>query len=87
MEFSKQQIEETMAQYLQDNEDYGDINEGKLISEVFHGFKSLILENSSDRVSTSLLQEHANGLQGVPKDIFEDFVLYLNLTDIDSRLL
>lgn len=87
MEFSKQQIEETMAQYLQDNEDYGDINEGKLISEVFHGFKSLILENSSDRVSTSLLQEHANGLQGIPKDIFEDFVLYLNLTDIDSRLL
>lgn len=87
MEFSKQQIEETMTQYLQDNEDFGDINEGKLISEVFHGFKSLILENSSDRVSTSLLQEHANGLQGIPKDIFEDFVLYLNLTDIDSRLL
>ena len=87
MEFSKQQIEETMVQYLQDNEDFGDINEGKLISEVFHGFKSLILENSSDRVSTSLLQEHANGLQGIPKDIFEDFVLYLNLTDIDSRLL
>lgn len=87
MEFSKQQIEETMTQYLQDNEDFGDINEGKLISEVFHSFKSLILENSSDRVSTSLLQEHANGLQGIPKDIFEDFVLYLNLTDIDSRLL
>jgi hypothetical protein len=87
MEFSKKQIEETMSQYLQDNEDYGDINESKLIFEIFNSFKSLILENSSDRVSTSLLQEHANGLQGVPKDIFEDFVLYLNLTDIDSRLL
>jgi hypothetical protein len=87
MEFSKQQIEETMSQYLQDNEDFGDSTETELISEIFHGFKSLILENSSDRVSTSILQEHANGLQGVPKDIFEDFVLYLNLTDIDSRLL
>jgi hypothetical protein len=87
MEFSKKQIEETMAQYLQDNEDFGDINESKLIFEIFNSFKSLILENSSDRVSTSLLQEHANGLQGIPKDIFEDFVLYLNLTDIDSRLL
>jgi hypothetical protein len=87
MEFSKKQIEETMAQYLQDNEDYGDINESKLIFEIFNSFKSLILENSSDRVSTSLLQEHANGLQGIPKDIFEDFVLYLNLTELDSRLL
>jgi hypothetical protein len=87
MEFSKKQIEETMAQYLQDNEDYGDINESKLIFEIFNSFKSLILENSSDRVSTSLLQEHANGLQGIPRDIFEDFVLYLNLTELDSRLL
>jgi hypothetical protein len=87
MEFSKKQIEETMAQYLQDNEDFGDINESKLIFEIFNSFKSLILENSSDRVSTSLLQEHANGLEGIPKDIFEDFILYLQMTKLDSRLL
>lgn len=87
MEFSKKQIEETMSQYLQDNEDFGDSTETELITEVFHGFKSLILENTSDKISTSLLQEHTNGLQGIPKDIFEDFVLYLNLTEIDSRLL
>jgi hypothetical protein len=87
MEFSKTQIEETMSQYLQDNEDFGDSTETELITEVFNGFKSLILENTSNVVSTSLLQEHTNGLQGIPKDIFEDFVLYLNLTEIDSRLL
>jgi hypothetical protein len=87
MEFSKKQIEEIMIQYLQDNEDFGDINESKLISEVFNSVKSLLTENTSDKVSLKMLQEHANGLQGIPKDIFEDFVLYLNLTDIDSRLL
>jgi hypothetical protein len=87
MEFSKKQIEETMSQYLQDNEDFGDSNETALVTEVFNSFKSLILENTSDRITSSLLQEHSNGLQGVPKDIFEDFVLYLNLTEIDSRLL
>lgn len=87
MEFSKQQIEETMSQYLQDNEDFGNSTETELITEVFNGFKSLILENTSEIISSSLLQEHANGLQGIPKDIFEDFVLYLNLTEIDSRLL
>jgi hypothetical protein len=87
MEFSKKQIEEIMTQYLQDNEDFGDINESKLISEVFNSVKSLLTENTSDKVSLKMLQEHANGLQGIPKDIFEDFVLYLNLTDIDSRLL
>ena len=87
MEFSKTQIEEQMSQYLQDNEDFGDSNETKLITEVFNGFKSLLLENTSNRVSISLLQEHSNGLQGVPKDIFEDFVLYIQMTELDSRLL
>jgi hypothetical protein len=87
MEFSKKQIEELMDQYLQDNEDFGDIDETKLINEVFKGFKNLLLENTSNKVTTSLLQEHANGLEGIPKDIFEDFVLYLQMTDLDSRLL
>jgi hypothetical protein len=66
---------------------FGDGDESKLISEVFNSVKSLLTENTSDKVSLKMLQEHANGLQGIPKDIFEDFVLYLNLTDIDSRLL
>ena len=87
MEFSKQQIEELMDQYLQDNEDFGDYSDTPLITEVFKGFKGLLLESTSDKVSTSLLQEHANGLEGIPKDIFEDFVLYLQMTDLDSRLL
>jgi len=76
-----------MIQYLQDNEDFGDISESELINEVFNGFKPLLLENTSDRISESLLQEHALTLKGVPKDIFEDFVLYLQMTDLDSRLL
>jgi len=87
MEFSKQQVEELMSQYLQDNDDYGNENESELITEVFNGFKSLLLENTSSKVSTKLLQEHSNNLEGVPKDIFEDFVLYLNMTELDSRLL
>jgi hypothetical protein len=65
----------------------GNENEGELITEVFNGFKSLLLENTSGKVSTKLLQEHSNSLEGVPKDIFEDFVLYLNMTELDSRLL
>jgi len=87
MEYSKAKIEELMDQYLQDNEDFGDYNESELISEVFIGFKPLLLEGTSDRISESLLQEHALSLKGVPKDIFEDFVLYLQMTELDSRLL
>lgn len=86
MVYSKKQIEELMIQYLQDNEDYGD-EETELINEVFTGFKPLLLESTSDRISESLLQEHALTLKGVPKDIFEDFVLYLQMTELDSRLL
>ena len=87
MEFSKKQIEETMAQYLQDNEDFGDYNETELITEVFNGYKTLLIESTTNAVSTQMLQEHSNGLQGIPKDIFDDFVLYLQMTELDSRLL
>jgi len=87
MEFSKKQIEETMAQYLQDNEDFGDFNETKLITEVFNSYKTLLIESTTNAVSTQMLQEHSNRLQGIPKDIFDDFVLYLQMTELDSRLL
>lgn len=87
MVYSKSKIEELMTQYLQDNDDFGNENESKLINEVFSDFKPLLLENTSDRISESLLQEHALTLKGVPKDIFEDFVLYLQMTELDSRLL
>ena len=87
MEFSKKQVEELMNQYLQDNDDYGNENESGIITEVFNKYKNLLTENTSENVSTSLLQEHANGLEGIPKDIFEDFILYLQMTKLDSRLL
>jgi len=87
MVYSKTKIEELMNQYLQDNDDFGDENESKLINEVFNGFKPLLLESTSDRISESLLQEHALSLKGIPKDIFEDFVLYLQMSELDSRLL
>jgi hypothetical protein len=87
MEFSKKRIEELMDQYIQDNEDFGDYNESPLISEVFNSFKPILLETTSNKVSNSTLQEHSNGLQGIPKDIFDDFVLYINMTELDSRLL
>jgi len=35
MEFSKQQIEEAMIDYCDDNDAFGDFTESKLINEVF----------------------------------------------------
>jgi len=88
MVYSKAKIEKLMSQYLQETEDFGDsFDELELINEVFSGFKPLLLENTSDRISESLLQEHALNLKGIPKDIFEDFILYLQMTELDSRLL
>ena len=87
MEFSKQQIEEAMINYCDDNDAFGDVTESKLINEVFTNFKSLLLENNSDRVSSKLLQEHVSKLEDLPKDIFEDFILYINMTEVENRLL
>ena len=87
MELSKQRLEEIMNEYLDDTYAYGDLGEVSLIEETFKGTKSLILETTSDKVSTTILLEHAKTLDEVPRDILEDFVLYLKLTEADSRLL
>lgn len=87
MELSKDRLEEIMDQYIEDTEVYGDLGEVEVIQEVFKGTKSLLMESTSDRVSTSFLLEHANTLEGDSKDILEDFVLYLKLTEVDSQLL
>ena len=88
MVYSKAKIEKLMSQYLQETEDFGDsFDELELINEVFSGFKPLLLESTSDKISESLLQEHALNLKGIPKDIFEDFILYLQMTELDSCLL
>ncbi|MEJ5755868.1 hypothetical protein [Salmonella enterica] len=65
-----------MKEYLQDNDAFGDSDETELISEVFEGFKPILMENKNNDIPISVLQEHSNGLYNVTKDIFEDFILY-----------
>ena len=73
---------EKMEEYLRDNDAFGDSNETELISEVFEGFKPLLLESNDQNIALSVLQEHSNGLAGVTKDIFEDFILYATADEI-----
>ena len=87
MEFSKEKIEEAMSQYIADNDDFGDTNDTKLIKETFESYKSLLVENTIDSVHFSILKEHANALEGIPKEIFEDFILYLQLDELENNLL
>ena len=75
-------LKEKMEEYLRDNDVFGDETETQLISEVFDGFKPVLLENKGNQIPYSILQEHANELCGVTKDIFEDFILYVE-SDID----
>lgn len=73
-------LQEKMEEYIRDNDAFGDESETQLISEVFEGFKPLLLEGDDQDIPLSVLQEHSNGLFGVTKDIFEDFILY-SMTD------
>lgn len=77
-------LQAKMEEYLQDNDDFGDADETELISEVFEGFKPLLLEGDQD-IPLSILQEHANGLFGVTKDIFEDFIMYAMADEIFNK--
>lgn len=85
MNLTQSRLKELMEQYIADNEAYGDESESQLINEIFTGFKPVLLESKGEEVSVTLLQEHSNSLGGVPKDIFDDFILYA-FADEDNKL-
>ncbi len=48
-------------------------------------YKPVLLESNSQLISESKLQEYSNTLEGVPKEIFDDFILYA-FADEDNKL-
>jgi hypothetical protein len=87
MKYSTEFLEKMIVEYINDNDAFGNEEEDKVITETLNGFKPLLTENAGSLIPSSLLQEHAEKLKGVPKEVFEDFMVYVNMTSLDFHLL
>jgi hypothetical protein len=87
MKYSTEFLEKMIVEYINDNDAFGNEEEDKVITETLNGFKPLLTENAGSLIPSSLLQEHAAKLKGVPKEVFEDFMVYVNMTSLDFHLL
>jgi hypothetical protein len=84
MEYSKANLDKLMKEYLDESIAYGD-DDTDVIQETLLSFKPVLLENNLQLINESKLQEYSNTLQGIPKDIFDDFILYA-FADEDNKL-
>ena len=84
MEYSKANLDKLMKEYLDESIAYGD-DDTDIIQETLLSFKPVLLESNLQLINESKLQEYSNTLQGIPKDIFDDFILYA-FVDEDNKL-
>jgi hypothetical protein len=84
MEYSKANLDKLMKEYLDESIAYGD-DDTDIIQETLLSFKPVLLESNLQLINESKLQEYSNTLQGIPKDIFDDFILYA-FADEDNKL-
>ena len=84
MEYSKANLDKLMKEYLDESIVYGD-DDTDIIQETLLSFKPVLLESNLQLINESKLQEYSNTLEGIPKDIFDDFILYA-FADEDNKL-
>ena len=84
MEYSKANLDKLMKEYLDESIAYGD-DDTDIIQETLLSFKPVLLESNLQLINESKLQEYSNTLQGISKDIFDDFILYA-FADEDNKL-
>ena len=84
MEYSKANLDKLMKEYLDESITYGD-DDTDIIQETLLSFKPVLLESNLQLINESKLQEYSNTLEGIPKDIFDDFILYA-FADEDNKL-
>lgn len=87
MKYSTEFLEKMIVEYINDNDAFGNEEEDVVITETLNGFKPLLTENAGSLIPSLMLQEHAAKLKGVPKEVFEDFMVYVNMTSLDFHLL
>jgi len=76
MKHSKDNINEYIALYLNDLEDYGDDNDNILLAEsVLNGFKALITESKGDVLT--ILNETIQKSPKSHQQVYRDFMEYL----------
>jgi hypothetical protein len=74
-----------IKEYIEDSYSFGD-TDPDLINEILSSYKQLILESKQSVITDEALKKHASSLTEAKKEVFNDFILYLQMTELDNKL-
>jgi hypothetical protein len=85
MKLEQTYINNLITEYIEDSYSFGDENPD-LINETLSSYKQLILESDKPVITLEALKSHASSLTESKKEVFNDFILYLQMTELDNKL-
>ena len=85
MKLEQTHINKLITEYIEDIYSFGDENPD-LINETLNSYKQLILESNKPVITLEALKSHASSLTESKQEVFNDFILYLQMTELDNKL-
>jgi hypothetical protein len=92
MKLEQNHINKLITEYIEDSYSFGDDiptfgeDTSDTITEILNSYKQLILESNQPVITLEALKSHASSLTESKKEIFNDFILYLQMTELDNKL-
>ena len=74
-----------IKEYIEDSYSFGD-TDPDLINETLSSYKQLITESNQPVITLEALKLHASSLTESKQEVFNDFILYLQMTELDNKL-
>ena len=85
MKLEQTHINKLITEYIEYSYSFGDENPD-LINETLNSYKQLILESDKPVITLEALKSHASSLTESKQEVFNDFILYLQMTELDNKL-
>jgi hypothetical protein len=85
MKLTQEKLTTLINEYIDDSYSFGD-EEPDLINETLTSYKQLLTETNNQVITLEALNEHASTLNSQNKDVFDDFILYIKMTELDQKL-
>jgi hypothetical protein len=85
MKLTQEKLTTLINEYIDDSYSFGN-EDPDLINETLTSYKQLLTETNNQVITLEALNEHASTLTSQNKDIFDDFILYIKMTELDQKL-
>jgi hypothetical protein len=85
MKLTQEKLTTLINEYIDDSYSFGN-EDPDLINETLTSYKQLLTETNNQVITLEALNEYASTLTSQNKDIFDDFILYIKMTELDQKL-